>query len=231
MKKTLKIIKTVLSWAVVAMAIVMVIFTVFAVTTLDRYDRNLLGWKFLIVTSDSMSKTDFDAGDLIFVKSLEDPSILKEGDIISYRSTNSDNFGGIVTHKIRRLSEDAKGNPGFVTYGTTTDTDDEKIVLYENIIGLYRGRISKLGHFFAFLRTPIGYIFCILTPFAILIAMQGVQALNIFREHKKTERELLDEEWAKLRKEQEKSAKMLSDLQKMTRHLEKKLAQTEEKNE
>ena len=88
MKKTLKIIKTVLSWAVVAMAIVMVIFTVFAVTTLDRYDRNLLGWKFLIVTSDSMSKTDFDAGDLIFVKSLEDPSILKEGDIISYRSTN-----------------------------------------------------------------------------------------------------------------------------------------------
>ena len=61
--------------------------------------------------------------------------------------------------------------------------------------------------------------------------MQGVQALNIFREHKKTERELLDEEWAKLRKEQEKSAKMLSDLQKMTRHLEKKLAQTEEKNE
>lgn len=231
MKQKIELLKTILTWVVVAIAATMVVFTIFSLTTLNREDRNIFGWKFLIVTSDSMSKTDFDAGDLIFVKAVEDPSTLVEGDIISYRSTNSANFGGIVTHKIRRLTEDARGNPGFVTYGTTTDTDDEKIVLYENVVGLYRGKIPNLGHFFAFLRTPVGYIFCILAPFAILIAMQGVQALQIFREHKKTERELLDEEWAKLREEQTKNEQTIRDLQKMVRYLEQKLAEAEKKQE
>ena len=88
MKRAVQIGKTVAVWFVVAMAIFMMIFTIFSVTTFDKTDRNVFGYKMFIVLSDSMKKTDFDAGDLIFVKET-DASKLEAGDIISYISTNT----------------------------------------------------------------------------------------------------------------------------------------------
>ena len=154
-KKQIELIKTILTWSVVGIAAIMVVFTIFALTALNKYERNIFGWKFFIVTSDSMKKTDFDAGDLIFVKNVKDPSTLEAGDIISYRSHDIKNYGGVVTHKIRRTTTDIYGNPGFITYGTTTDTDDAAIVLYEDVLGQYKGKIPNLGFFFTFLRSPM----------------------------------------------------------------------------
>ena len=81
MKKAMNIIKKVAVWAVVLIAVAMMIFTVVSVTTFNRNDRNLFGYKMYIVKSDSMAATDFKAGSLIFVKTV-DPTTLKEGDII-----------------------------------------------------------------------------------------------------------------------------------------------------
>ena len=108
--KVLNVIRSVLAWIMVVIAVCMMIFTVVSVLTFDRADRNLFGYKAFIVLSDSMSKTDFDAGDLVLVKEV-DPSTLKEGDIIAYSSQNEENYGATVTHKIRRLATDANGNP------------------------------------------------------------------------------------------------------------------------
>lgn len=52
----------------VALAVGMMIFTIISVSTFDRADRNLFGYKAFIVLSDSMKKTDFDAGDLVLGK-------------------------------------------------------------------------------------------------------------------------------------------------------------------
>ena len=82
MKKALGIIKTALVWLVVLLAVFMMIFTVLSVTTFNRNDRSLFGYKMYIVNTDSMAATDFAAGSLIMVKDV-DPSTLKEGDIIS----------------------------------------------------------------------------------------------------------------------------------------------------
>lgn len=225
-KPKLELIKTILTWSIVALSVIMVIFTIFTVTTLNREDRGIFGFKFLIVTSDSMKKTDFDAGDLIFIKKIKDPSTLQPGDIISFISTNPDNAGSIVTHKIRRLAEDSRGNPGFVTYGTSTDTDDERIVLYKNVIGLYRGRIPDAGYFFSFLRTPLGYVLCILIPFLLLIGSQAYQTIQLLRENKKEEREQMENELEKLRLEQEKNEQMIAELQKLAQNLKKELDET-----
>ena len=144
MKKVFNIIKNIFVWLVVAMAVFMMIFTVVSVNTFNRNDRSLFGYKAYIVTSDSMSKTDFSAGDLILVKKV-DPTTLKEGDIITYMSQNSDSFGETITHKIRALTTDASGNPGFITYGTTTDTDDETVVTYPYILGKYHKALPSVG--------------------------------------------------------------------------------------
>ena len=160
MKKALNVIKNIFVWLMVILAVCMMIFTVVSVNTFDRSDRSLFGFKAFIVLSDSMSKTDFSAGDLVLIEEVE-PSTLKEGDIISYTSQNSANYGETVTHKIRKLTTDANGEPGFITYGTTTDTADETVVTYPYVLGQYKTHIPKVGKFFQFLKTSPGYIVCI----------------------------------------------------------------------
>ena len=221
MKKALQITKTVLVWLVVAVAIGMMIFTLISVSTFDKTERNLFGFKFFIVTSDSMSATDFDAGDIAISKNV-DPKTLKEGDIITFLSQDPDNFGEVITHKIRRLTTDANGRPGFVTYGTTTDTDDRTVVTHEYVVGQYVGRIPKVGSFFMFLKTTPGYILCILLPFLLLILSQGLNCIRLFRQYKKEQMEEMKAERAKIEEERAESQRMMAELLELKAQLAKK---------
>ena len=183
MKKVWSIIKTVVLWLLVLTAVAMMVFTVVSVNTFDRNDRDIFGLRFYIVLSDSMSATDFDAGDLVLVKAV-DPTTLQEGDIIAYQSQNSENYGATVTHKIRAKTRDKNGNPGFITYGTTTGVDDETVVTYPFILGKYQMALPGVGTFFQFLKTTQGYIVCILIPFLLLILYQGLNCVKIFKLYK-----------------------------------------------
>lgn len=219
--KARNLIRNIVVWLFVAIAVLMMVFTIISVATFDRTDRSLFGMKAFIVLSDSMSKTDFSAGDLVFIKEV-DPATLAEGDIISYTSQNKDNRGETVTHKIRRVTTDAKGNPGFVTYGTTTDTDDEIIVTYPFVIGKYKGHIPKIGRFFQFLKTTPGYIVCILIPFLVLILFEGAQCIRLFRKYKAEQQEALNAEREKLEADKAETARMLEELRAMQAKLEAK---------
>lgn len=211
MKKTLNIVKNVIVWLVVVLAVAMMVFTIVSVTLFDRSDRELFGFKAYIVLSDSMSATDFDAGDVALVREV-DPTTLKEGDIIAYTSQNSSSYGETVTHKIRRLTVDAEGNPGFITYGTTTDVDDEIVVTYPYILGKYVGRLPKVGTFFTFLRTTPGYICCILIPFVLLMLYQGFNCVMLFRQYKREQMAEMQAERDRLEAERRQSAAMMEEL-------------------
>jgi len=221
MKKALQITKTVAVWLVVAIAVGMMIFTLISVNTFDQTDRNIFGFKFFIVTSDSMSATDFDAGDIAISKNV-DPQTLREGDIITFLSQDSNSFGEVITHKIRRLTTDANGRPGFVTYGTTTDTDDESIVTHEYVVGKYVGRIPNVGSFFMFLKTTPGYILCILLPFLLLILSQGLNCIRLFRQYKKEQMDEMKVEREKIEQERAESQRMMAELLELKAQLAKK---------
>lgn len=219
MKKALNILKTILVWLVVLLAIAMMIFTVISVSTFNRNDRSLFGYKLYIVNSDSMAATDFKSGALILVKEI-DPSTLKEGDIITFMSQNANSFGETVTHKIRRLTTDAEGNPAFVTYGTTTDTDDETVVTYPYVLGQYQNQVPGLGTFFHFLKTTPGYFICIFTPFMLIIVYEAVKFFNLFRKYKQEQLEQMQAERDKLQAEKEENARMLEELRALKAQLD-----------
>lgn len=218
-EKVLNIIKNVVTWLVVAAAVAMMIFTIISATTLDRNNRSLFGKKMFIVNSDSMKATDFAAGDLIFVKEV-DPSTLKEGDIISYTSTNTENFGELITHKIKKLTVTASGEPGFITYGTTTGEEDKTIVTYPYIVGKYTGKIAKMGYFFQFLKTTPGYIVCILVPFMLLIISQAWTSIKLFKQYKAEQNAALEEEKSKIAAEKEETQRMMAELLAMKAQME-----------
>ena len=211
MKKVWNIISTAIVWLVVVVAVFMMVFTIVSVNTFNRNDRSLFGMRCYIVLSDSMSATDFDAGDLILVKSV-DPNTLQEGDIIAYQSQNSENYGATVTHKIRAKTIDANGNPGFITYGTTTGVDDESVVTFPFILGKYQFALPKVGTFFNFLKTTQGYIVCILIPFLLLILYQGLNCVKAFKLYKAEQMAQLQAEKDALEAQRKQSEAMMAQL-------------------
>jgi len=226
MKKALGITKRILVWLVVAVAVLMMIFTVISSTTFNRSDRHIFGYRAYIVLTDSMAATDFDAGDLVLVKQT-DIHTLRPGDIITFVSQDSESFGNIVTHKIRKVTRDAQGELAFVTYGTTTGTDDATLVTGPYILGKYEFAIPKLGMFFNFLKTPQGYILCIFLPFMLLIVYQGLNCVQLFRRYKGEQMGQMAEERARLEEERLANAKMLEELQALKAQLEGKMEDNE----
>lgn len=222
--KLLKVIRTIFVWLMVVIAVGMMVFTIVSVSTFDRTDRSLFGYKAFIVLSDSMSATDFETGDLVIVKEV-DCSTLKEGDIIAYTSQNASNYGETVTHKIRQLTTDANGQPGFVTYGTTTDSDDETVVTYPYVLGKYQCSIPKMGTFFQFLKTTPGYIICILTPFLLLILLEGIRCIRLFHRYKAEQQAELQAEREKLKADRAEAQRMMQELLQMKAQIEQSKSQ------
>lgn len=227
MNKAIKIIKTTVTWLVVLFAVMMMVFTVISCTTFNRNDRSLFGYKMYIVNSDSMAATDFNAGSLIFVKEVN-PSTLQEGDIITFMSQDTDTFGSTKTHKIRSITVDASGNPGFITYGTTTGTDDQTIVTYPYVLGKYQSHIAGLGTFFNFLKSTTGYFVCIFIPFMLIILYEGIKFFNLFKRYREEQMSEMKAERDKIEAEKLENAKMLEELKALKAQLEGQQTVTEE---
>jgi signal peptidase len=210
-KKFWNIFSTVLIWLLVAVTVAVMVFTIVSVNTFNRNDRNIFGYKAYVVLSDSMRASGINAGDLILVKQT-DPTTLQAGDIIAYISQNSESYGQTITHMIREKTLDANGNPGFITYGTTTGVDDETVVTYPFILGKYQTALPKVGTFFQFLKTPQGYIVCILIPFLMLIIYQGLNCVKIFKMYKAEQMAELQAEKDALEAQRKQSEAMMAQL-------------------
>lgn len=203
------VIKT-FAWVFVVFAIVTVIVTAVTITTVDKNDRTLLGMRFYIVESDSMSLSDknadmdihFSAGDVILVKALEDDSVLTEGDIISFLSTSRESYGKTVTHMIREVKRDESGRVlGYVTFGTHTGVSDEALATPENILGIYVNKLPAVGKLFAFLKSAKGYTACVLLPLILLVLYNACNVFFLSRRYERESIEAFDAAIKKLREE------------------------------
>ena len=214
MKKAFDIVRTILVWLVVLVAVAMTVFTFFSLTTVNRNDRSIFGYKIFIVNTDSMEKTDFKAGDLIFVKEI-DPEKLQIGDIVTFVSKDENSLDEILTHKIRSFTTDSNGSRGFITYGTSTNSDDQGIVLYQDVLGKYEFHIAGLGSVFSFLKTTQGFFLCIFTPIMLVIIYEIINFFVLLKKSKKEEMETTEAE--KLDKE-----KLMAELLLLRSQLEEK---------
>ena len=239
MKKVLAISTKVLTCALVAFTVFMMAFTVFTVATVDRNDRSVFGTKFYIVQTDSMSKSDknadmevhFNAGDIILVKTQKDNTALKEGDIISFMSANTDSYGETITHMIREVKKDSNGRVlGYVTFGTNTGANDEALVEPDFVLGKYAGKLPGLGNFFGFVKSTPGYIVCILIPFLLIILYNGLNVIRIFKQYKGEQTAAINAEKEQIAKDREANERMMAELLALKAKLEQKDAETEAKS-
>lgn len=213
MKKKFQIIKKATVYIAISIILLSVIFLIGSMIFFNDSHNSIFGYKVYIVLSDSMKKTDFAAGDLIFIKKAKFEE-LKVGDIISYTSLSHNSYGDVITHKIRSIVYDEYKNPGFITYGTTTGIDDEEVVTYPYIIGKYQFKIPKAGYFFQFLKTVPGYIIFVLIPFLTLILLQLIDTIKAYQKYKNEQLEELRYEKEQIIEERKKLEKKIEELQK-----------------
>ena len=79
--------------------------------------------------------------------------------------------------------------------------------------------LPKVGTFFQFLKTPQGYIVCILIPFLMLIIYQGLNCVKIFKLYKAEQMEELQAEKDALEAQRKQSEAMLQQLQAMQQQM------------
>lgn len=234
-KKVVNLITKVLTWILVAFTVFMMLFTIITVSTVDKNERSIFGFKFYIVQSDSMSKSEnnadmdvhFNAGDMIVIKNLKDPTVLKEDDIIAFVSTNKDSYGQTITHMIYEVKKDDNGKLlGYVTYGTNTGAKDDALVTPEYVLGQYTGKLPLVGHFFAFVKSTPGYIVCILVPFLLLILYNGANVITLFRKYKKEQTDAMNAERAQIEEERAENQRMMAELLELKAQLMKNSGQS-----
>lgn len=159
---------------------------------------SFLGWKPFIVLSGSM-ETEIMTGDVAVVKKI-DANELKENDIIAFK--DDDNI--VITHRIIEIIKDENGNTKYKTKGDNNNDEDDGFVRPEQIEGIYKFRIGKLGNLALFVQTPVGMVICISIPLILLLLLQWKESLKEGKVKNDTQKEIeeLRKQNEELRKKQ-----------------------------
>ena len=159
---------------------------------------SFFGWKPFIVLSGTM-ETQIMTGDVAVVKKI-DANELKENDIIAFK--DDDNI--VITHRIIEIIKDENGNTKYKTKGDNNNDEDDGFVRPEQIEGIYKFRIGKLGNLALFIQTPVGMVVCISIPLLLLLLLQWKESLKEGKVKKDTQKEIeeLRKQNEELRKKQ-----------------------------
>ncbi len=149
------------NWVTIVICIILIPILIINASIIYQANTNkdkipsVFGYKPFIVLSDSMDNA-IRKGDLIFVKNI-DPSKLNKKDVIAFRDAE----GTVTTHRIIDIV-DQDNVTYFVTKGDNNDSQDQNLVEYSDVEGVYQYRIPHVGHLFNQLASPTIIIIIVL---------------------------------------------------------------------
>lgn len=128
----------------------------------------VLGYTPYTVLSSSMIP-EFHAGDLVYVKRTA-PERIESGMILAFVA-NEDFM--VVTHRVLEADHE---NRQFITKGDANDSRDMYPVLYENVLGVVRFSVPKLGYLSHYLSSESGRYtgITILFIFILFLVLQEI---------------------------------------------------------
>ena len=108
-----------------------------------------------------------------------DASELKEGDIITFLSSDPRFEGITITHRIIEKSlETNTGEPVYRTKGDNNNVADNALAYDYNVLGKVIFKIPKIGYLQEFLAADGGWIIVILIPCLLVVSYDIVQILK-----------------------------------------------------
>ena len=123
----------------------------------------LLGFRVFNIISGSM-EPNYSVGDLIYVQEV-DPADIRVGDPITF-VLNEDLV--VATHRVVRIDAEKQH---FYTKGDANETEDSAPVHFNNVVGVPKFSIPKLGYVSDFIQNPPGtYITIAIVAVLVILA-------------------------------------------------------------
>lgn len=158
---------------------------------------SFFGWKPFIVLSGSM-ETKIMTGDIVIVKEV-DTSNLKENDIIAFKAGED----SVITHRIIEIVTTEDGQVRYKTKGDNNNVEDSEYVYPNQVEGIYKTRIPKVGNFAMEIQKPKGMIIAIAIPLLFILLVQVLDGKNEkeIAKQKEEKTKQMEEELKRLREE------------------------------
>ena len=171
-RSILHIIFKILSWALFIILLLIAIFLLYYYIANKIYVSKGAGYepKFSIYTIATGSMVpNINVFDAVINMRVDDPSDLKVGDVITFRSSSPLTQNLTITHRIKAITEDENGETCYVTKGDANNVEDGSCAKFNNVIGKVIIRIPGLGYIQRFLASGLGWLLFILIPALIII--------------------------------------------------------------
>lgn len=195
MKEVLKKIGSVFIDVLIIIVFIVSTIVVIASITANRTggQPSVMGYVFSSVQTDSMQGT-INKGDFVVGKLMDDSTEIKVGDIVSFE----DFYEGrmiTITHRVIEVRTESNP-PTYITQGDNEQYADDILRHHDSIRSVYKFRIPFLGKFIDFLKTPFGFIICLVIPLLSFICWQAYKLIILFFKSKQAE---LEEQAEKLK--------------------------------
>ena len=180
-KNKIKKVMRFITYPIIAIIFMCCILLILQVIQNPKKIPNLFGYKVFNVISGSMEPT-LEIGDIVIAKETEIENI-KQEDIITFRQENS-----IVTHRVIDIIKE-NGKTFYQTKGDNNNANDEKLVEYQNVEGIYVLKISKIGILISKLQNTTSIIIIVLVLYLVYKILQIKDDRKIARHEKRKELE------------------------------------------
>lgn len=206
------------------------------VTLLSKRDSDgaaeIFGYQMRVVTSDSMSESEFTdvsgfkikdipIRSMVFVKTVPDEPAeadewyrgLEVGDVLTFRYVYTTQV--TITHRITSIEEKATGGFIIELEGDNKSTEDGQLTQIIDtsipnntnyVIGKVIGQSKLLGAIISFLMQPVGMVLVIIVPCFAIILIEVVKIIRVLGADRK-------------KREQEEKAQKESELEELRRRL------------
>lgn len=141
-------------------------------------DTSMPKYNAFVVLSGSMLP-EIKINDVVITKQKE-LNELKEGDIITFLSSDSRFYGVTVTHRIREIYYDSVSNKyTFKTKGDNNNAEDLALVDGSRILGKVIFKVPFIGYIQKFLATKGGWIIVVLIPCLSIISYDILKIIKM----------------------------------------------------
>lgn len=175
MKMGKKIFKTI---SIVIKTIIGVALAAFIlVVCMQRFSDNklsLFNFRLFSVVSQSMVPV-YDIGDVLVAKE-QDPSTIKEGDIVSYLGTTGSFANKVVTHRVVNVEKREDGKYYYRTKGDANLVEDP-IIMEDQLYGVVVYKSVLLSLVYRIVGTQIGFFMFIIIPIMFVIGSEMISTL------------------------------------------------------
>ena len=183
-RKVLHFIATVLMYSICL--IMIIVFLVFVVNFIDKQYNLRSGnnkkdlFSAYTIVSPSMVPT-INVLDVVVTMRVDNPEDIKEGDIVTFNSTDYRYSGVLVTHRIVDIEKTSSGEYLFTTKGDNNNTQDSSRISFNEIYGRVLFRIPKIGYIQYYLSSILGWVAIIIAPAVMIIGYDIYKLVKTIR--------------------------------------------------